>query len=87
MPNNNDVTFSMGSSAYADRVPRRLKFFYAIGASAETIFGVAFNAFNFFFYTNIMGIPGTLAGLAITIALFFDAISDPLIGAWSDRWR
>ena len=87
MPDNNDVTFSMGSSAYADRVPRRLKFFYAIGASAETIFGVAFNAFNFFFYTNIMGIPGTLAGLAITIALFFDAISDPLIGAWSDRQR
>ena len=75
MSNKSDVTLTQGSSAYAGSVPRPLKFFYAIGASAETIFGVAFNAFNFFFYTNIMGIPGTLAGLAITIALFFDAIT------------
>ncbi|MCB1693348.1 MAG: MFS transporter, partial [Pseudomonadales bacterium] len=54
---------------------------------AETIISVTFNSFNFFFYTNILGVPGTLAGLAITIALFFDAISDPLVGAWSDRFR
>jgi Na+/melibiose symporter-like transporter len=87
MTNNSDVMLTQGSSAYADRVPRLLKLSYAVGASAETIFGVAFNAFNFFFYTNIMGIPGTLAGLAITIALVFDAITDPLIGALSDRWR
>ncbi len=87
MSDSNDGVSFLGSSAYADSVPRRLKLFYAIGASAETIFGVAFNAFNFFFYTNIMGIPGTLAGLAITIALFFDAVTDPLVGAWSDRWR
>ncbi len=76
-----------GSSAYANRVPFLLKFFYAVGAAAESIIGVAFNAFNFFFYTNIMGVPGTLAGLAITIALFFDAATDPLVGAISDRWR
>jgi Na+/melibiose symporter-like transporter len=64
-----------------------LKLFYAVGAASEAIIGVAFNAFNFFFYTNIMGVPGTLAGLAITIALVFDAITDPLVGAISDRWR
>lgn len=75
------------TSAYTGKVPRALKFGYALGAAAETIISVAFNAFNFFFYTNILGIPGTLAGLAITIALVFDAISDPVVGAWSDRWR
>ena len=75
------------SSAFAVRVPGLLKFTYGAGAAAETIIGVAFNAFNFFFYTNIMGVPGTLAGLAITIALFFDAVTDPLVGAISDRWR
>jgi glycoside/pentoside/hexuronide:cation symporter, GPH family len=48
---------------------------YGLGAAAESIIGVAFNVFNFFFYTNIMGIPGTLAGLAITIALVFDAVT------------
>jgi Na+/melibiose symporter-like transporter len=75
------------SSAFSGRVPRRLKLFYSVGAAAEAIIGVAFNAFNFFFYTNVLGIPGTLAGLAITIALVFDAVTDPLVGAISDRWR
>ncbi|HIG39435.1 MAG: MFS transporter [bacterium] len=75
------------SSAYEGRAPIGLKFVYGVGAASETIIGVAFNAFNFFFYTNIMGVPGTLAGLAITIALFFDAVTDPLVGAISDRWR
>ena len=69
------------SSAFSGRVPRRLKLFYSVGAAAEAIIGVAFNTFNFFFYTNVLGIPGTLAGLAITIALVFDAVTDPLVGA------
>lgn len=75
------------TSAFAGRVPRGLKSTYAIGASAETIIGFAFNSFNFFFYVNILGVPGTLVGLAISIGLFFDAITDPLVGGWSDRTR
>ncbi|MBD3646610.1 MAG: MFS transporter, partial [Pseudomonadales bacterium] len=75
-----------GFSAYEGRVPAGMKTFYAVGASAETIIGVAFNAFNFFFYTNLLGLSGTLAGLAITIGLFVDAITDPLVGALSDQW-
>ncbi|MEC8822261.1 MAG: MFS transporter, partial [Pseudomonadota bacterium] len=77
----------VGTSAYPAGVPHGVKFVYGIGAAAEAIVGVAFNAFNFFFYTNIMGVPGTLAGLAITIALVVDAITDPLVGTLSDRWR
>lgn len=76
-----------GTSAYAGRVPFGLKLSYAVGSGAETAISFAFNSFNFFFYTNIIGVPGTLAGLAVTISLFFDAITDPLVGAWSDRWR
>lgn len=75
------------TSAYRDKVPHVVKFNYSIGSAAETIISVAFNSFNFFFYTNLLGLSGTLAGLAITISLFFDAITDPLIGAWSDRFR
>ena len=77
----------VGTSAYPAGVPYGIKFVYGIGAAAEAIIGVAFNAFNFFFYTNIMGVPGTLAGLAITIALVVDAVTDPLVGTLSDRWR
>ena len=76
-----------GISAYVGRVPQSIRLIYAVGTAAEAVIGVAFNFFNFFFYTNIMGVSGTLAGLAITIALFFDAVSDPFVGAISDRWR
>ncbi len=65
--------------------PTRLSF--SVGSSAEAILGVAFNSFNFFFYNQILGLSGTLSGLAITIALVIDAVSDPFIGSLSDRWR
>ena len=86
MSDSSELSPSGSSSAYENRVPKGLKFFYAIGAASESMMSIAFNTFNFFFYTNILGIPGTLAGLAITIALVFDAITDPLVGAISDRW-
>ena len=65
----------------------RTKLAYGIGATAESGISMAFNAFNFLFYTSVLGLSGTLAGLAVTIALAFDAISDPLVGGISDRWR
>jgi len=65
----------------------RTKLFYGVGASAESAIGIAFNSFNFLFYNNVLGLPGTLAGLAVTIAVVFDAVSDPVIGSISDRWR
>jgi glycoside/pentoside/hexuronide:cation symporter, GPH family len=82
-----DKTKSSHTSAYIGRVPQSTKLIYAAGTAAEAIIGSAFNFFNFFFYTNIMGVSGTLVGLGIGIALLFDAVSDPLIGAISDRWR
>jgi Na+/melibiose symporter-like transporter len=65
----------------------RTKFFYGSGAAAEAAVHITFNTFNFLFYNNILGLSGTLTGLAITIAVVFDAISDPIVGSISDRWR
>jgi Na+/melibiose symporter-like transporter len=51
-------------------------------------YGVKDNGFSFFlmiFYSQVLGLPATLAGLAIMIALVFDAVSDPLVGYWSDN--
>jgi Na+/melibiose symporter-like transporter len=77
----------LGISAYPGRVPLYMKLFYALGASSETIINIAFNSFNFFFYTNLLGLSGTLAGLSITIGLVIDAITDPLVGSMSDRLK
>lgn len=39
------------------------------------------------FYTQIVGVPAPLVGAALTIALVLDAISDPIVGYWSDNFR
>ena len=65
----------------------RTRLSYGVGATAESAIAMAFNTFNFLFYNNVLGLSGTLCGLAVTIALIFDAFSDPLVGSISDRWR
>ena len=81
----------MSDISEADRANRhvsvRTKFFYGSGAAAEAAIGIVFNTFNFLFYNNVLGLSGTLTGLAVTIAVIFDAVSDPVMGSISDRWR
>lgn len=39
------------------------------------------------FYSQVIGLDAPLVGLALTIALIADAISDPIVGYWSDNVR
>lgn len=64
-----------------------LKLAHGTGAAA---FGIKNNGFDYFlllFYGQVVGLESGLVGLAILIALVFDAISDPLVGYWSDNFR
>jgi Na+/melibiose symporter-like transporter len=65
----------------------RTKLAFGVGASAEAGAYIAFNTFNMLFYNQVLGLSGTLCGLAVTIAIVLDAINDPLIGFMSDRWK
>ena len=69
------------------RVPLATKTFYGSGAVATGVKDTAFNVFLLFFYTQVVGLSGGLAGIAIFVALLLDAISDPLVGYWSDRFK
>ena len=69
------------------RVPLGIKLAYASGRCAEAVKGRAFETFLFFYYVQVLGLPGSLSGLAVGIALFFDAVTDPLAGWVSDGWR
>ncbi len=60
---------------------------FGIGQAAEGFKNQAFNVFLLFYYQQVVGIPGSLAGLALAIALIFDAISDPAAGVISDRFN
>jgi len=73
----------------SERPPLTLyaKFAYGSGQAAEGLKNGAFGVFLFFYYNQVLALSGTYAGLAVGIALMFDAITDPLVGSLSDNWR
>jgi GPH family glycoside/pentoside/hexuronide:cation symporter len=70
-----------------ERLPMRTKLAFGVGASAEAAVWIAFNTWTFLFYNNVLGLSGTLCGLALTLSLVLDAIADPVVGFLSDRWH
>lgn len=73
-----------------ERVPWLTRLAYSLGNVCETILSRSFELFVLFFYTQVLGLSGTLAGAAILLAMIADAVTDPLVGAFSDslksRW-
>ena len=62
---------------------------FAFGASG-TAGGLISNGIAYFlliYYSQVVGLDPALAGFALLLALVFDAVSDPLVGRWSDRIR
>jgi GPH family glycoside/pentoside/hexuronide:cation symporter len=69
------------------KVPLLTKLSYGFGAIA---YGVKNNGFDYFlllFYSQILGVEARMVGLALLIALVFDAFSDPIVGYLSDNTR
>jgi len=60
---------------------------FGIGQIAEGIKTCSFGTFLMFYYNQVLGLAGDLAGLAIALALIFDAVTDPVAGSVSDRWQ
>ncbi len=63
------------------------KFLYGAGQAAEGLKNGAFGVFLLFYYSQVLGLGASYAGLAVGIALIFDAITDPLAGSISDRFK
>lgn len=63
------------------------KWSYALGNMPFAVKDVAFTSFVVFYYTQVQGLSGALTGLAMFIALSWDAISDPFVGSWCDTVR
>ena len=80
-----------GADALGELGKERLSFstrcFYGSGSVSEGIKSTAFNAFLLFYYNQVLGLPGTLAGLAILLTLVVDAVTDPLVGSISDNFH
>jgi Na+/melibiose symporter-like transporter len=59
---------------------------YALGAVPGGIGALAFS-YLVFYYNQVLGIPASLIGLAAVLVSAFDAVTDPVAGAISDRTR
>jgi Na+/melibiose symporter-like transporter len=64
-----------------------VKIFQGIGSTPDTIKNWAFTYLVLFYFERVLGVPATLCGLALFIALCFDAVTDPIVGSISDNWR
>lgn len=60
---------------------------YCFGQLAEGIKSSAFGLFLLFFYNQVLGVSGSLCGIAMLVAMSVDAITDPIMGSISDNWR
>ncbi len=63
------------------------RFAFGIGQMAEGLKNGAFGTFLIFYYVQVLGMSGTLAGLAVGMAVVIDAFTDPLAGSMSDNWQ
>jgi GPH family glycoside/pentoside/hexuronide:cation symporter len=79
----NEIT----TSPAKPRLDQRTKILYGIGDIANAVKMTLFGLFTLYFYTTVMGLPGTLVGIASVIVLVWDAAIDPYIGYVSDKAR
>ncbi len=60
---------------------------YGLGGAVYAVKEGAYIMFVLLFYTQVLGLSGTATGLVLTISLLWDAVSDPMVGSWSDRFK
>ena len=66
---------------------RTLCLAYDAGSIGAGIFSTIPGLLLLFYLTDTLGVPAGLAGLAILIPKLWDILTDPIVGAWSDRTK
>jgi Na+/melibiose symporter-like transporter len=59
----------------------RIKATAGAGQMVESVSTAVFATFLFFYYTALLGLPGSLVGAATAISLAIDAVADPLLAS------
>jgi glycoside/pentoside/hexuronide:cation symporter, GPH family len=75
------------TSASLDKPSLWTRLAFGVGGAAEGVKNNGFDYFLLFFYSQILGVPAPMVFFALMIALVIDAISDPVVGYWSDNMR
>jgi GPH family glycoside/pentoside/hexuronide:cation symporter len=69
------------------KLSRGVKLIYGSGDWGMSSFGTLRQIFYAIFLTDIVGLEPRLASIAALVGIIWDAINDPLVGAWTDRVR
>ncbi len=72
---------------HAGKLPFTTKIAFGFGQLGEALFMGLTLTFAPIFYNQAVGLSAELVGIALFVGIFADAISDPLVGSVSDRWR
>jgi GPH family glycoside/pentoside/hexuronide:cation symporter len=67
-------------------IPVKTRLFYGAGGAVYAVKESAYTMFILLFYTQVLGLSGVTTGIIIALSLVWDAVSDPLVGALSDRF-
>ena len=68
-------------------LPTTTKFVYGLGSLAYGIKDVAFRTYLLLYYNVVLGVPATVVSSAIMVAMIVDAVSDPVVGQFSDHLK
>jgi GPH family glycoside/pentoside/hexuronide:cation symporter len=66
-------------------LPRIIAYATGEGATSLTMNGIA--AFALLYYVQVLGMDSRWAGLALSISMLWDAVSDPIMGHITDNTR
>ena len=75
------------TEAIIDKLNLKTRLGYGIGDIAICLYWSGVGLYLLYFYTDVVGISPTLAGLIYGIGMFWDAITDPFMGYMAERTR
>ena len=75
------------TQSIVERLTLKTRIGYGIGDIAICLYWSGVGLYLLYFYTDVVGIPGTLAGLIYFIGMAWDAVTDPFMGYMAERTR
>ncbi len=63
------------------------KLYQGLGIVPVSLKELAFNTFLLLYYNQVLGLSASYASFVLLIALVVDAVSDPVVGSFSDNFR
>src|ERR1700741_2469314 len=78
---------SKATPASADRIPLPRILGYGIGDFGFNFYWFSLQLFLTYYYTDVLGLRGEVAGLIIFLCLTWDGLVDPAIGVLANRTR